>query len=301
MDASLVVLAAGMGSRYGGLKQLDTFGPNGETIIDYSIFDAIRAGVTKVVFVVRESFKDEFRDIFTRKLGDRVDLQFVAQEMDNLPPGFTPPGERTKPWGTAQAVWVTKDVVKEPFIVINGDDFYGRDGFMTCMEYFRTNTNQTDFAVVSYLLKNTLSEHGAVNRGICYQDASGFLEKIVETLSIHIDKNTGMPVYPDGKAEHPLDPMTLVSMNMFAFYPSYFDIANRYFESFLEASSGQLKAEFFIPLVLDRMIADGRGRVKVLTSTGSWFGVTYKEDKPFVMEKIQALLDQGIYPQKLWA
>ena len=299
MEKSLLVLAAGMGSRYGGLKQLDAFGPNGETIIDYSIYDAIRAGFDKVVFVIRKHFREDFENYFKNRIGDRIEMVFVEQELDKIPPGYTISPDREKPWGTAHAVLVGKEVIDGPFAVINADDYYGQESYQTLINYFESEQKENEFSVVSYLLKNTLSDHGTVNRGVCYKDDEGYLTKIVETLKISKESD-GSISYPDGEGTSNLSEDTLVSMNMFGFTPQYFELAGAYFEEFLKERGEELKSEFFIPLSLDKMINAGEIKVKVITSPSKWFGVTYKDDKPFVMEKINALIEQGVYPQKLW-
>lgn len=300
MKSTLLILAAGMGSRYGALKQMDAFGPNGEAIIDYSIYDAINAGFDKIVFIVRSYFKDEMEKMFRERIGDRIEMVFVEQELHMIPDGFVLNPEREKPWGTAHAVLVAKDVIDGPFAIINADDYYGQESYTTVMDFFKSNEDDTCFSVVSYLLKNTLSDHGTVNRGVCYKDANGDLTKIVETLKIGRDSD-GSIKYPKDDGEGELSPDTLVSMNMFGFYPSYFDIAGEYFKTFLEEEGQELKSEFFIPLSLDKMINSNQGRVNVLTSPASWFGVTYKDDKPIVMEKISTLIKNGVYPENLWA
>jgi len=299
MKASLLILAAGMGSRYGSLKQMDAFGPNGESIIDYSIYDAVRAGFEKIVFVVRKSFREEIERLFRSRIGDRVELVFVEQELDRIPPVVQPDPERTKPWGTAHAVLMGKDVIDGPFAVINADDYYGPSAYGVLMDYFRGLEKASDFAVVAYYLNNTLSDHGTVNRGVCYSNDEGYLTKIVETLKISRLED-GHIQYPDNGGYGSLEPDTLVSMNMFGFTPVFFEYTERYFEDFLRAEGTELKSEFYIPTVLDRMISEGVGRVKVLTSDDKWFGVTYKEDKPVVMQKLRALIEQGVYPSKLW-
>ncbi|NNE26745.1 MAG: NTP transferase domain-containing protein [Saprospiraceae bacterium] len=299
MEKSLLVLAAGMGSRYGGLKQLDAFGPNGETIIDYSIYDAIRAGFNKVVFVIRKHFREDFESYFKNRIGDRIEMVFVEQELDKIPSGYKIHPDREKPWGTAHAVLMGAEVIEGPFAVINADDYYGQESYAALIDYFENGQKENEFSVVSYLLKNTLSEHGTVNRGVCYKDGEDYLTKIVETLKISRNEE-GQICYPDGDAESNLSEDTLVSMNMFGFTPQYFELADSYFKSFLSEHGEELKSEFFIPLSLDKMIKAGEAKVKVITSPSKWFGVTYKDDKPFVMEKIQALIDAGVYPEKLW-
>jgi len=300
MDATLFVLAAGMGSRYGGLKQMDAFGPNGETIIDYSIYDAINAGFNKVVFVVRSSFKDDFEKYFVDRIGDKVKMEFVVQELNKIPEGCSYNLEREKPWGTAHAVMMGEEVIKEPFAVINGDDYYGQESYGTLIDYFNQSEYDNEFAVVSYLLNNTLSDHGTVNRGVCFKDENDYLTKIVETLKIEKQEDNSI-TYPTKEGSESLEADTLVSMNMFGFHPSFFQLSNRYFTEFLNTRGQELKSEFFIPFVLDQMINNNEIKVKVLTSPASWFGVTYKEDKPFVVEKINKLIERGVYPENLWA
>ena len=298
MKASLLILAAGMGSRYGSLKQMDAFGPNGETIIDYSIYDAIRAGFEKIVFVVRKSFRKEIEAHFRAKLDGRVELAFVEQELDKIPSDFTLNPEREKPWGTAHAVMMGAEVIDGPFAVINADDYYGASAYTVLMDYFKNLDDQNEFSVVSYYLKNTLSDHGDVNRGVCYQDDKSYLTKIVETLKI--SKDGDRIQYPSEGGHVDLSPDTLVSMNMFGFTTLFFDYAEKYFRSFLEERGQELKSEFFIPFVLDKMINDSVAKVKVLTCDDKWFGVTYKEDKPIVIEKLNTLIDKGVYPTRLW-
>ena len=299
---TLLVLAAGMGSRYGSLKQMDAFGPNGETIIDYSLYDAIEAGFGKVVFIIRESFKPAFKKAFD-KYNDKIEVQYVTQELSNLPDGYTVPEGREKPWGTAHAVWVAKDEIHEPFGVINADDYYGKSAYLALAEFLNTaqTSGANDFAVIGYYLNNTLSDHGSVNRGVCSQDRHGHLESIVECIKIEKVDGENYAQYPNEKGEMvrlPLD--TLVSMNMFGFLPSYFDHAGKQFVDFLNAHGKELKSEFFIPLVLDTLIQQRTLNVKVIDTDATWFGVTYQEDKPVVQQKIKDLIDQGVYPAKLW-
>ena len=299
MKASLLILAAGMGSRYGSLKQMDAFGPHGETIIDYSIYDAVRAGFEKVVFVVRQSFRKEIEEYFRSKLDGKVELHFVDQELDKIPAGYELSPDREKPWGTAHAVLMGQEVIDGPFAVINADDFYGPSAYKVLIDYFNNLNGQQEFSVVSYFLKNTLSDHGTVNRGVCYKDQEGFLTKIVETLKISKGETEAFYPTEDGGNES-LSLETLVSMNMFGFTPLFFECANKYFKEFLDERGGELKSEFFIPLVLDRMINEGESKVRVLTSNDKWFGVTYKEDKPVVVSKLNKLIEEGVYPADLW-
>lgn len=298
---SLIVLAAGMGSRYGALKQMDNFGPNGETLIDYSIYDAIQAGFEKVVFIIREHFKKEFKAFFDRKFGDRIELHYATQEIHHIPHGKSFHKDRKKPWGTAHAIWVAKNYIQEPFAVINADDYYGRDAYHVSKSFFdQAETNKEEYAVVGYRLKNTLSDHGTVNRGVCYQDDAGYLKKVVECTKIGTEN--GIISYPgENDEQQTLDPDTLVSMNLWAFYPSYFDYCESMFKDFLDKHGMELKSEFFIPLLVDELIQSKTRKVKVLTSEAKWFGVTYQEDKPIVMSKIQELIRQGVYPSNLWS
>ncbi len=298
-NASLLILAAGMGSRYGGLKQMDAFGPNGETIIDYSIYDAINAGFSKIVFVVRKHFRKQFEEYFRNRIGDRIELAFVEQELHKVPVNTRYIAEREKPWGTAHAVMMGAEEIDGPFAVINADDYYGVESYATLMDYFRTNRKKSEFAVVAYKLTNTLSDYGTVNRGVCKKNREGYLTDIVETLKIAKEKD-GSGRYPTDKGTATLKPNTLVSMNMFGFYPSYFENSQKLFKTFLHEEGLELKSEFFIPLTLDRMIEDKKAKVKVLTSPAEWFGVTYKKDKPHVVKRINGLIRKGVYPKKLW-
>ena len=298
MKPTLVILAAGMGSRYGKLKQMDSFGPNGETIIDYSIYDAIQAGFGKIVFVVRDSFKDEFQAQMDKKFKGKVELEYVTQELTHIPDGIPVHEERQKPWGTAHAVWVAKDVVNEPFAVINADDFYGSDSYKVLVDYLSKEDND-NYAVVAYYLKNTLSDHGTVNRGVCYSDDHGNLSDVVECVKIS-KGDDGVISYPEGEGTKTLEEDTLVSMNMWAFQPSYFQFVEEQFTDFLKERGMELKSEFYIPSVVDKLIKDGKLDVNVLDTNSSWFGVTYQEDKPIVMEKLNTLIKQGAYPEKLY-
>ncbi len=300
MDATLLVLAAGMGSRYGGLKQMDAFGPNGETILDYSIYDAKNAGFNKVVFVIRKSFRAAFEEHFNNRMGDQIQLEYVEQELDNIPEGCTYSPDREKPWGTAHAVLVGESAIKEPFAVINADDYYGKESYATLINFFKNQSNLEEYAVVSYLLENTLSDHGSVNRGVCFKNDQDHLTKIVETLKISKNPD-GTIVYPTDEGHATLTADTLVSMNMFGFFPNYFQKTKDYFTLFLKERGHELKSEFFIPFVLDQMINNKEIDVKVLTSPSKWFGVTYKEDKPIVVNKIQKLIADGVYPESLWS
>lgn len=301
MKPTLLVLAAGMGSRYGKLKQMDGFGPNGETIIEYSIYDAIKAGFGKVVFIIRDFFKEDFEAYFRPRLEGKIELAFVSQEIENIPVGYTIHPERERPWGTAHAIWVAKDVINEPFGVINADDYYGVDAYSKLAAFLTDSGNvQGDFAVVAYYLKNTLSEHGTVNRGACMADDQGYLTGVKECIKIKRDDD-GMIRYPqDDGTFTTLDENTLVSMNMWGFLPSYFGYAEKLFRQFLEESGMELKSEFFIPILIDYLIQQKILKVRVIDTDSDWFGVTYQEDKPYVMQRITALIEKKVYPQKLW-
>ncbi|MDR2912837.1 MAG: nucleotidyltransferase [Alistipes sp.] len=304
-DMTLVVLAAGMGSRYGSLKQMDGVGPAGEAIIDYSIYDAIRAGFTKVVFVIRHSFEEAFREVFTpERFGGRIAVEFVFQELDYLPDGYRVPEGREKPWGTNHAVMMAASAVREPFAVINADDFYGRESYKILGDYLQTLAGSKNrYAMVGFGISNTLSDNGTVSRGVCSEDASGNLASIVERHGIERRGSDGRVVYvdPADGSQHVLADDTPVSMNMFGFTPDYFAHSENYFRTFLDANAGNLKAEFYIPLMVDTLISGGVASMRVLPTASVWFGVTYKADKPMVEERIRALIAAGEYPASLWA
>jgi len=297
----LVILAAGMGSRYGGLKQMDAFGPNGETIIDYSIYDAINAGFGKIVFIIRDHFKADFEKVFKAKLEGKIELSFVTQELADIPVGSDFNSEREKPWGTAHAVQVAQKVVNQPFAIINADDYYGQAAYKSLYNFLTNpkNSEENNYCIIGYYLKNTLSEHGTVNRGVCMADEDGNLKDIVETLKIGWDED-GRISYPTAEGKSYLEKDTPVSMNMFGFMPSYFDFTEDKFKNFLEEFGHELKSEFYIPQVLDDMQKESFAKVKLIPSDSDWFGVTYKEDKPFVIEKLNKLIAQGRYPENLW-
>ncbi|WP_167619251.1 nucleotidyltransferase family protein [Maribellus sediminis] len=299
MKPTLLILAAGMGSRFGGLKQVEPVGPNGEAIIDYTIFDAIRAGFGKVVFIIRESFADAFREKFDAKLKGKIDVEYVYQELDNLPEGFTLPEGREKPWGTAHAILVAKDVIHEPFCALNADDFYGREAYSVMANFLSTTKSESEYSMVGYQLKNTLSEFGSVSRGVCSVDAAKNLEKIVETTKIVKKGNNVVSIEEDG-SEHPMTGNESVSMNLWGFMPSIFQTLEQKFIEFLKADINKPKSEMYIPSVVFEMIGEKLATVKVLEANSPWFGVTYKEDKPYVVEKLRKLIDAGEYPEKLW-
>jgi NDP-sugar pyrophosphorylase family protein len=298
MKPTLLVLAAGMGSRYGSLKQMDAFGPNGESIIDYSIYDAIDAGFGKVVFIVREYFKVEFQKMFDKRFGNKIKLEYVTQELTNVPEGLVYNEDREKPWGTAHAVYVAKDLIQEPFAVINADDFYGRDAYKVLFD-FLVNDTTDNYCVVSYYLKNTLSEHGTVNRGVCTDDGKGNLKDVVECVKIGVGTD-GTISYPSEGGSKTLSPDTLVSMNMWGFKPSYFDHAERQFVDFVIEYGHELKSEFFIPTMVDKLIKNHVLDVKILSTTSSWFGVTYPEDKKAVEVELSKLIANRAYPSNVW-
>jgi len=300
MKPTLFVLAAGMGSRYGGLKQLDGLGPNGETIMDYSVFDAKRAGFGKVVFVIRKSFEEDFRTIVLKKYEGVIDTEVVFQDITDVPEGFTYNPERTKPWGTNHAVLMGRGVILEPFAVINADDFYGKDAFEVMAEFLRGVVGkQNEYCMVGYRVGNTLSESGSVSRGVCVVDEKGNLTNVVERTSIERKGDDIIYIDENGN-EVAIGENTPVSMNMWGFTPDYFDYSLEDFKKFLTEYGQELKSEFFIPLVVNNLIVAGKATCKVLYSSAKWFGVTYAEDRPEVVAKIQSLIDSGIYPAKLY-
>lgn len=300
MKPTLFVLAAGMGSRYGGLKQLDGLGPNGETIMDYSIFDAIRGGFGKLVFVIRSTFEADFREKIIKKYENHIPVEVVFQELDKLPEGFSVPEGRVKPWGTNHAVLMGKDVIKEPFAVINADDFYGRDSFAVLGKVLsEMEGKQNDYCMVGYRVGNTLSESGSVARGVCETNSEGYLTTVVERTAI--ERIDGEIQFQDENGKTVVIPEeTPVSMNMWGFTPDYFKYSEDYFVDFLKENKENLKAEYFIPLLVNHLIVNGKARVKVLDTTSKWFGVTYAADRQGVVDKIQALVDAGEYPSKLF-
>ena len=292
MKPTLLVLAAGMGSRYGGLKQMDGLGPNGETIIDYSIHDAVEAGFGKIVYIVREFFKDDMIKAVHAKYdgvkaidGEPLEFDFVTQELDKIPAGYKMNPERVKPWGTAHAVLMAKDVIHEPFAVINGDDFYGKESFRILADWCRAHEKTTgEYCIIGFELDNTLSENGSVSRGICSYDTSGNLTDITEHLEI--SKEADGVVYG--------------SMNMWGFTPDYFDKSEGIFGQFLAMNAGELKKEFYIPFAVDCIVKSGQGTCEVLSTPSHWFGVTFKEDRPGVVAKFASLVKEGVYPSPLY-
>jgi hypothetical protein len=303
MKPTLLLLAAGMGSRYGGLKQLDGLGPNGETIMDYSIYDAIKAGFGKIVFVIRKDFEQDFREKILSKYEGHVPVELCFQSLDALPEGFVCPEGRVKPWGTNHAVLMAKDVIREPFCVINCDDFYNRDAFMVIGKFLADlpEGSKNRYAMVGFRVGNTLSDNGTVARGICSKDDNECLTTVVERTEImRVD---GPVCYKDEQGQWvAVDDNTPVSMNMWGFTPDYFTHSEEYFKGFLSdpANMANPKAEFFIPLMVNKLINDGTATVKVLDTTSKWFGVTYAADRQSVVDKIQTLVNEGVYPEKLW-
>jgi hypothetical protein len=295
---TLLVLAAGMGSRYGGLKQIDPVGPVGETIIDYSIFDAMRAGFGKLVFVIRKDIEQQFREIVGARFEKRIAVEYVYQELDKLPAPYTLPAGRTKPWGTTHAILMAEGVVKEPFAAINADDFYGQQAYQLIAKHLASGT--PDYAMAGFVLKNTLSDHGTVARGVSRVDANNYLTHIVELMKIERAGTGAKDTGPDGKITK-LTGDEAVSMNFWGFTPALFPQLRVEFEKFLKRAGGEQKSECYIPATVGELVTGGRARCKVLRSSDSWFGVTYREDRPQVVESIRRLIAQGKYPEKLWA
>lgn len=301
MKPTLFVLAAGMGSRYGGLKQLDPLGPQGQTIMDYSIFDAIRAGFGKVVFVIRKDFEEDFRRSILSKYEGHIPVEVVFQSTDKLPEGYTCPEERTKPWGTNHAVMMGADVINEPFAVINADDFYGRDAFaVIAADLMRERSRKGDYSMVGFRVGNTMSENGSVSRGVCSVNAEGNLTKVVERTGIAYDKDHRICFLDENNETEYLDPSTPVSMNLWGFTPDYFSYSDREFRRFLDKCLTTPKAEFYIPTAIDTLINSGEATVKVLDTTSRWFGVTYAADRQGVVDKLASLHAAGEYPDTMF-
>lgn len=296
---TLVILAAGMGSRYGGLKQMDTFTPEGDTIIDFSLYDAIQAGFGKVVFIIRKSFEAEFRSIFNKKLAGKIEVEFVFQELDSVPKKYRNP-ERKKPWGTGHALLMTKDVIKENFAIINADDFYSRQAFEAMANHLTTvETESYQFSMVAYSLKNTVSDNGYVSRGECTVDDNGFLTAVTER--VRIEKIDGFLKSEDENGKMiPIDENTTVSMNFWGFTPKCFEFGDELFLDFLEKNKENLKAEFYLPSIVNTMLESKKASVKVLECNSKWFGVTYSDDKEKAKKAINELKANEVYPKKLW-
>jgi len=298
MKPTLLVLAAGMGSRYGGLKQIDPVGPTGETIIDYSIYDAIRAGFGKLVFVIRKDIEQQFKEIIGSRFDKRIAVEYAFQELDKLPAGFTVPPGRTKAWGTTQAILMAEDVIREPFAAINADDFYGADSFQVLAKQLQSGSG--DYSMVGFILRNTLSDFGSVARGVCQVDAANYLKSILELTKIEKDGTGAKSINPDGSITK-LSGDEPVSMNMWGFTPTIFPHLRREFTEFLKLQGKAEKSECYIPMTVGDLIRSGQAKCQVLRSAASWFGVTYREDRPHVVQSIQGLISKGQYPEKLWS
>ncbi len=298
MKPTLLILAAGMGSRYGGLKQMDELGPNGESIIDYSVFDAIRAGFGKVVFVIRPSFADAFKERFESRLKGKIETEYVFQELENIPEEFSVPEGREKPWGTGHAMLMAKDAINEPFAIINADDFYGKEAFQSAVDFIQNHPAENEYAMIGYALKNTLSEHGTVSRGVCETDENGYLREITERTKIGWENGKVFYYEEDKKTE--LTGKEPVSMNFWIFKPSFFNELEKGFIRFLKEKGSEMKSEYYFNALADELIKSGEATTKVIDTDSKWFGVTYQEDKPVVQESLNQLINKGDYPEKLW-
>jgi NDP-sugar pyrophosphorylase family protein len=298
MQPTLLILAAGMASRYGSMKQIQGFGPSGETIMDYSIYDAIRAGFKKVVFIIREDFAEDFKAIFEPKLMGKVATDYVYQDLHSYTGSYAVPADRTKPWGTAHALLCAKEAIREPFAVINADDFYGRDAFEKAYTFLTGEVSPSVYCIIGYELAKTLSDNGTVSRGVCEVDAAGYLVSIAERTKIYQDGDKITYEEGDKKFEVPFD--SKVSMNFWGFDPSVFAFTEKIFGEFLREQGANPKAEFFIPIIGDKLIKEGKGKIRVIPTSAQWFGVTYKEDAPGVQASLNALIKKGEYPTKLW-
>jgi dTDP-glucose pyrophosphorylase len=299
MKPTLLVLAAGMGTRYGGNKQLDEVGPGGETIIDYSIYDAIRAGFGKIVFVIRRDIEDQVKERFVKRLKGKIEVNYVFQEITNLPEGAKVSSERQKPWGTSHAILVTAQKIKEPFGVINADDYYGVESFKILHDFLVNDKDPNCYCIVGYKMGNTLSEHGHVNRGVCGVGPDGLLKNIVETRQIEKTSNGAKAPGADGTSLQ-FTGNEVVSMNLWGFKPSCFTFLQSEFRSFIDKSGMDLKAELDIPTSIDKFVKNGEITIKILMSNERWFGVTYREDKPFVVDSINKMISAGVYPTKIY-
>lgn len=304
MKTTLIIMAAGIGSRFGGgIKQLAQMGPGGEIIMDYSIYDAKEAGFDKVVFIIRKDIEQEFRRVIGDRIGRHIEVEYVFQELDDLPEGYKVPEGRTKPWGTGQAILCSKDVVKEPFVIINADDYYGKEAFVKLHDYLVSQPEKKkefEMGMAGFVLKNTLSDNGAVTRGICEADKEGILTKVIETTGICRD-DSGRIVCDNPEVQKWITEEDRVSMNMWAGYPEFIEYLEAGFCEFLQNQKGDpCKKEYLLPTIVDKLIHEGRARVKVLDTQDKWFGVTYKEDKPAVENAFKNLIAQGVYPENLW-
>ncbi|WP_367865461.1 NDP-sugar synthase [Pedobacter sp. WC2423] len=299
MKPTLLILAAGMASRYGSMKQIDGFGPNGETIIDYSIYDAIKAGFGKVVFIIKEEYVENFKAIFDAKLEGKIETDYVFQNFDLKQYGIDIEIERSKPWGTAHAVLAARHAIKEPFCVINADDFYGLDAYEKMVKFLTTEVTGSNYSMIGYEIGKTLSDYGSVSRGVCKVSADGYLEEIIERTKVLREGEA--IVYEEDEKQYPLSLDTRVSMNFWGFTPEMFKISEELFRDFAHANKDNPKAEFFIPLVADSLLSSEAADFKVVPTDSKWFGVTYKEDKPIVQASIDQLVKDGVYPENLWA
>lgn len=298
MQPTLLILAAGMASRYGSMKQTEGFGPGGETIMDYSIYDAIRAGFGKVVFVIRNDFLDNFRAIFDEKLKDRIGVEYVYQEINCFVKQEQIPAGRTKPWGTGHAVMCAMDKIQEPFAVINADDFYGQDAFIKAAGFLQNECDEKTYAIIGYRLDRTLSVHGTVSRGVCMLDENNNLVTITERTKIYWD--SGRVIYEEDDIKYEVSASSNVSMNFWCLHPSVFELSKNLFAEFVQQNADNSKAEFFIPIIADHFIKSGGGKINMIPTSSQWFGVTYKEDAPGVKESVRQLISQGVYPERLW-
>ncbi|HMI03794.1 MAG TPA: sugar phosphate nucleotidyltransferase [Pedobacter sp.] len=298
MKPTLLILAAGMASRYGSMKQIDGFGPNGETIIDYSIYDAIKAGFGKVVFIIKEEFVDNFKAIFEPKLSGKIETDYVFQNFDLKQFGIEEEIYREKPWGTAHAILSARKVIKEPFCVINADDYYGFDAFKKMVDFLNAEASDSNYSIIGYQIGKTLSDFGSVSRGVCKTNEAGYLEEITERTQVY--KKGDAIVYEENGVEYPLDFETPVSMNFWGFTPAVFKLTEDLFRIFALENKGKPKAEFFIPLIGENLVKTDTASFKVIPTANQWFGVTYKEDKPFVQDSIDQLVKDGTYPENLW-
>lgn len=296
---TLLILAAGLGSRYGSLKQIDRIGPSGERIIDYSVYDAQKAGFGKIVYVIRESFKDEFKEVILKELPTEIETAVVCQELEKVPYSISYSKDRTKPWGTGHALMIAASKIDNPFLVVNADDFYGADSFKIAYDFLTSVKSDNEYALVGYKMNNTLSDFGSVSRGVCEVGINNYLSSIVERTQIKIEDSK--IVFKDNdKKWQPLTGDEIVSMNMFAFTPSVFRMYEKYFVEFMNENKNELKAEYFMPTVVGNLIEKNEVKVKTLETNASWFGLTYAEDKPIAIERIAKLVEQGVYPKKLW-
>ncbi len=299
MKPTLLILAAGMGSRYGSLKQLDRLGPSGETIIDYSIYDAIQSGFGKLVFVIRKNIEKEFKEVLLSKYQGKIEIDYAFQELDELPQPFKAPKDRVKPWGTAHAILSAKDKINEPFLVINGDDFYGRKAYQVCSDFLQNTQGENEYCMPSYFVKNTLSDNGSVSRGVCELNEDGYLQGIVERKNIVKDQER-IYYLCENNQQHPLTGEEYCSMNMFGFQPSFFAFLEKGFVEFLEDNIHSQTSEYLIPSVVNDLLQEQKITLKVLPNDSQWFGVTYKEDKQKSIDNLADLVKNGVYPEQLY-